>query len=141
MNDKLKHFIACSLVSIATLTVTAQIVEPIPFDKKWHMAAGAFAGTWGTFMGNSLDLSAEESALVGVASSVMAGVGKELWDVSEEILFGKEHNFDVMDIAATTFGGVIGVGLSYAALKIFKKPPVIYAEVNKGFEVGFKKMF
>jgi len=39
----------------------------------------------------------------------------------------QHHPFDPMDIAATTLGGVIGAGLSYAALKIFKKPPMIYS--------------
>lgn len=99
---------------------------------------GAVAGTWGTFAGNSLDLSAEESALFGVAAAVTAGVGKELMDVGEKWIFKVDNRFDPMDVAATTMGGIIGAGLSYAALKIFKRPPVIYAEVNKGVQIGVK---
>ena len=137
MTDKLKHLFAAAGIALVTLTATAQF-EPIPYDKKWHIAAGTFAGTWGTFAGNSLDLSAEESALFGVAAAVTAGVGKELMDVAPRIFGHDEARFDPMDVAATTMGGIIGAGLSYAALKIFKKPPVIYSQVGKGFEIGVK---
>jgi hypothetical protein len=43
-----------------------------------------------------------------------------------------------MDIAATTMGGIVGAGLSYVALKIFKKkPPVIYGMASsKGLQAG-----
>jgi hypothetical protein len=117
--------------------IQAQIVEPVPFDKKWHMGAGAVAGVWGTFAGNSLDLSPEGAALFGVATAFVAGLGKEAMDVSEEIIFGKEHNFDPMDVAATALGGIIGAGLTYAGLKIFKKPPVIYGFADtKSVQVG-----
>lgn len=124
---------------IFTGVLSAQAFTPIPYDKKWHIAAGTFAGVWGTFAGNSLELAPEESALFGVAASVAAGVGKELWDVSWCILGDKSATFDTMDIAATTLGGMIGTGLSYVALKIFKKPPVIYSVVNdKSIQVGVK---
>ena len=120
-------------------SIAAQTFEPIPFDKKYHIGAGVLAGTWGTFTGNSLELTPEQSALFGVAASVAAGVGKELWDVSWCILGDKSATFDTMDIAATTLGGMIGTGLSYVALKIFKKPPVIYSVVNdKSIQVGVK---
>lgn len=122
--------------------LSAQTFAPIPFDKKWHIAAGAVAGTWGTFAGNSLELSPEESALFGVATSVVAGVGKELMDVSEQWIFNQPHRFDLMDVAATVEGGIIGAGLSYVALKIFKKkPPVIYGDVNKGLKIGVSFRF
>jgi len=123
--------------------IHAQIVESVPFDKKWHMGAGAVAGVWGAFAGNSLDLSPEGAALFGVGAAVVAGLGKEAMDVSEEIIFGKEHNFDPMDVAATTMGGIIGAGLSYAALKIFKKPlPKIYGAADKrGVQIGIIKNF
>ncbi len=124
---------------LITGLLSAQSFEPIPYDKKWHIAAGTFAGVWGTFAGNSLELAPEESALFGVAASVAAGVGKELWDVSWCILGDKSATFDTMDIAATTLGGMIGTGLSYVAIKIFKKPPVIYSVVNdKSIQVGVK---
>ncbi len=137
MNDKLKHFIAGALIAIA-ISANAQITGPIPFDKKWHIGAGTVASAWGTFAGNSLELSPEESALFGVATGFVAGIGKECIDVAPQIFGRKDARFDPMDVAATTMGGVIGAGLSYAALKIFKKPPVIYAGVNKGFEIGIK---
>lgn len=135
-NMRIKFTIIAILLTGA---VSAQIVEPVPFDKKWHIGAGAIAGIWGTLAGNSLELAPEESALFGVAASVAAGVGKELWDVSWCILGDKSATFDTMDIAATTLGGMIGTGLSYVALKIFKKPPVIYSVVNdKSIQVGVK---
>jgi hypothetical protein len=121
---------------IAT-TLQAQIVEPVPFDKKWHMGAGAVAGVWGTFMGNSLDLSAEESVLVGVGVSLVAGIGKECMDIAPVVFGRKDVRFDPMDVAATTLGGIIGVGLTYAGLKIFKKSPVIYSFADtKSVQVG-----
>ena len=140
MNDKLKHFITFTALLI-TITAQCQITKTVPFDKKWHIGCGAIAGVWGTFMGNSIDLSAEESALVGVAAGLIVGIGKETLDIAPLIVGQKNVQWDTMDIAASTLGGVIGAGLSYAALKIFKRPPVIYAEVNKGFEVGIIKQF
>ena len=126
------------LAILITGALSAQTFEPVPFDKKWHMAAGTLAGVWGTFAGNSLELSPEESALFGVAMSVVAGIGKECMDVTERWVFKTPGaKFDCMDIAATVEGGVIGAGLSYVALKIFKrKPPVIYADTNKGIKIG-----
>lgn len=120
-------------------TLQAQIIEPVPFDKKWHIGAGAVAGVWGTFAGNSLDLSPEDAALFGISAAVIAGIGKECIDIAPIVLGRKDVRFDPMDIAATTMGGIIGSGLSYAALKIFKKkPPVIYTATGKGFEIGVK---
>lgn len=124
-------------------SLQAQIFEPIPYDKKYHIGAGVVAGVWGTFAGNSMDWSAEEAALFGVASATIAGLGKELWDVSDEILFKKEHNFDMMDIAATVEGGIIGAGLSYLALKLFKHKDIKFvglAERDK-LCVGMKLKF
>ena len=140
MNDKLKHFIAVIIISISC-AASAQSFEPIPFDKKWHMAAGTFAGTWGTFAGNSLELSDEGAALFGIGASVVAGVGKELMDVAPVVFGNKSARFDVMDIAATVEGGIIGAGLSYAALKIFKKKPIFYGKVDKGIVIGFRHQF
>jgi len=72
-----------------------------------------------------------------VAATMVAGVGKELWDISWCVLGDKSATFDTMDIAATALGGIVGTGLSYAALKIFKKPPVIYGMAgSKGVQVG-----
>ena len=125
------------LALLFPVIMQAQEFNPVPPDKQYHIGAGAFAGVWGTFAGNSLELTPEQSALLGVAASVAAGVGKELWDVSWCILGDKSATFDTMDIAATTLGGIVGTGLSYVALKIFKKPPVIYgAATSKGVQVG-----
>lgn len=124
---------------LLTVTLQAQITEPIPYDKKWHIGAGAVAGVWGTFMGDNLQLTPEQSALIGVGVGFAAGIGKELMDVGERFVFKVDNRFDPMDIAATTLGGVIGAGLSYAALKIFKKPPVIFSLADtKSIQVGVK---
>ena len=100
-----------------------------------------FAGAWGTFAGNSLQWSDEGAALLGVASATVAGIGKELMDMGEHWAFDINNGFDTMDLAATTLGGVLGAGLSYAALKIFKKKPLIYGNINKGIEIGVKLRF
>lgn len=126
------------LAILITGALSAQTFEPVPFDKKYHIGAGTLAGVWGTFAGNSLQWSPEESALFGIAMSGVAGIGKECMDVSERWAFKTPGaRFDCMDIAATVEGGIIGAGLSYVALKIFKrKPPVIYADTNKGIKIG-----
>ena len=133
--------IILNLILLTTIFVNsnAQKFSEIPVDKQYHIGAGVVAGVWGTFAGNSLELTPEESALFGVATGFAAGLGKEIWDISWCVLGDKNATFDTMDIAATTLGGIIGSGLSYAAIKIFKKnPPIIYSNVNKGFEVGIK---
>ena len=129
--------LAVILAILITGVLSAQTFEPVPFDKKYHIGAGAFAGVWGTFAGNSLEWSPEESALFGVAMSVVAGIGKECMDVAPVVFGNKSARFDVMDIAATVEGGVIGAGLSYVALKIFKKKaPVFYGQTKGKIEIG-----
>ena len=125
------------LAILITEALSAQSFEPVPFDKKYHIGAGALAGVWGTFAGNSLEWSPEESALFGVAMSAVAGIGKECMDVAPVVFGNKSARFDVMDIAATVEGGVIGAGLSYVALKIFKKKaPVFYGQTKGKIEIG-----
>ena len=125
------------LAILITGVLSAQTFEPVPFDKKYHIGAGTLAGVWGTFAGNSLEWSPEESALFGVAMSVVAGIGKECMDVAPVVFGNKSARFDVMDIAATVEGGVIGAGLSYVALKIFKKKaPVFYGQTKWKIEIG-----
>ena len=138
MNDKLKHFLACAAISLVTLTISAQ---EVPVDKQYHIGAGTVIGIWGTFMGNSCEFTPEASALVGIASSTIAGIGKEVMDVIEAEVTDNGNYFDVMDLSATMAGGIIGTGLSYAALKIFKKPPVIYGNIDKGLQMGIIKRF
>lgn len=124
------------------MLVPAICQAQIPVDKQYHIGAGAVIGVWGTFMGNSLELSPEKSALVGFSCAVAAGVGKELWDVSDQWFFKVSHPFDCRDIAATAAGGVVGVGLSYVALKIFKKEVPVYADISKvKTEIGVKIRF
>lgn len=112
--DKIKHFIACAVIALITLAAFAQV----PTDKKYHAGAGIIIGSWGTFVGNSLDLKPEYSALFGLGSAAVAGLGKELWD---EIDYG---GWDWKDFGATMIGGAIGAGLTYTGLKIFKKKRV-----------------
>lgn len=136
MNDKLKHFFACAGIAAITLTSVAQI----PVDKQYHLGAGAVMGVWGTFAGNSMMWKPEKAALFGIGSVAAAGVCKELWDQSEHWFFGKEHYFDVKDLGATMIGGVIGVGLSYAGLKIFYhyKPQIFVGNVQNNLTVGLR---
>ena len=99
--------------------------QTVPVDKQYHIGAGIVIGTWGTFAGNSLNLDAERSAAFGIGAVFVAGLGKELWD---ELDYG---GFDMKDLGATMIGGAVGVGLTYAGLKIFKKnKPVIVARKN-----------
>jgi uncharacterized protein YfiM (DUF2279 family) len=129
MNDKLKHAIA----GIALLMLTASLSAQIPYDKKLHAGAGVVIGTWGTFAGNSMNWKPEKAALFGMGSVAVAGLGKELWD---EIEYG---GWDWKDLGATMIGGTIGTGLSYAALKIFKKKPYIYVgNVRNNLTIGVK---
>lgn len=127
----MKKTIIISLLLLAGLTAAGQVFTPVNYDKKYHIGAGALAGTWGTFMGNSLELTPEQSALTGMATAAAAGIGKELWDLCWRLTGDKSAQFDFNDVAATTLGGVVGVGLSYAALKIFKKPTKIYGSVSR----------
>ena len=127
-------------IMVISITISAQSFEPVPFDKKYHIGAGTVIGVWGTFTGNSLELTPEQSALFGVATATAAGLGKEIWDISWCLLGDKHATFDTMDIAATTLGGIVGAGLTYLGMKVFKKKtPVIYGMVNdNAIQVGVK---
>ena len=120
---------------LTAIILTSAISAQIAYDKKLHFAAGAVVGTWGTFAGSSLNLKPEGSALFGIASATVAGLGKELWD---EIDYG---GFDVKDMGATVLGGVVGTGLSYLGLKIFKKSKPYYTAVNDKITIGVKVWF
>jgi len=124
---------------LTAILLTGAMSGQIAYDKKLHIGAGTVVGVWGTFAGNSLELTPEQSALFGIGSVVVAGVGKELWDVSYR-LWGYNDRFDVKDIGATLIGGVIGVGLSYVGLKIYYKhnPRVFTASVNGKMTMGIK---
>jgi uncharacterized protein YfiM (DUF2279 family) len=90
-------------------------------------------GTWGTFAGNSMNWKPEKAALFGMGSVAVAGLGKEFWD---EIEYG---GWDWKDLGATMIGGAIGTGLSYAALKVFKKKPYIYiGNVRNNLTIGVR---
>ena len=125
---------------LTAILLTGVMSAQIAYDKKLHIGAGAVVGVWGTFAGNSLELTPEQSALFGMGSVAVAGVGKELWDVSYR-LWGYNDKFDVKDIGATLIGGVVGVGLSYAGLKIFKRAKPYYATVNDKITMGIKINF
>ena len=120
-------------ITIIALLLTASLAAQIPYDKKLHVGAGVVIGTWGTFAGNSMNWKPEKSALLGITSATVAGVGKELWD---EIEYG---GWDWRDLGATMIGGTIGTGLSYAALKVFKKKPYIYiGNVRNNLTIGVR---
>ena len=122
-------------VILTAILLTSAISAQVDYDKKLHAGAGVVIGTWGTLAGNSLDLKPGGSALFGIASATVAGLGKELWD---EIEYG---GFDVKDFGATMIGGAVGVGLSYLGLKIFKKSKPYYAAVNGKITIGVKVWF
>lgn len=134
-NAQLMRYLHSSiLIMFFTLSISGQKFTPVASDKVYHIAAGSFSGLWGVGAAKSMQWSDENAALFGVGSSFAAGIGKELWDVSTG------GQFDVNDISATVFGGVVTSGITYACLKIFKKKPIVYAVVDKqGFQVGYKK--
>lgn len=107
----------------------------IATDKKYHAGAGIVIGVWGTFAGNSIDLSPEKSALFGMGCVTVAGLGKELWD---EIDYG---GWDWADFGYTIAGGVIGAGLTYAGIKIFKKAKPVVIAVDSKITVGVNIRF
>jgi len=100
----MKRLTAILTAILFVTTIFAQHFEPVPYDKKWHIGAGALAGVWGTFAGNSLELTPEQSALCGVAAATIAGIGKELMDVAPAVFGDKSARFDLMDVAATIEG-------------------------------------
>ena len=59
----MKQIITITLLFL-TLTIQAQIFTPVPIDKYYHIGAGVVLATWGTFMGDNLQLTPEQSALV-----------------------------------------------------------------------------
>lgn len=130
------------LITILTaIFLTSAISAQVAYDKKLHIGAGVVVGTWGTFAGNSMNWTPEQSALFGVGSVVVAGVGKEAWDYSWRIFGDTSARFDVKDLGATMIGGAVGVGLSYLGLKIFKKSKPYYATVNNKITIGVKVWF
>jgi uncharacterized protein YfiM (DUF2279 family) len=127
---------------LTAILLTGAMSGQIAYDKKLHIGAGAVVGVWGTFAGNSMNWTPEQSALFGMGSVAVAGVGKELWDVSYR-LWGYNDKFDVKDIGATLIGGVIGVGLSYVGLKIYyrHKPQIFTASVSGRVTTGIRIYF
>jgi uncharacterized protein YfiM (DUF2279 family) len=140
--NKIKYFFALVFMLI-TLAATAQEQSMIPVDKQYHLAAGAVFGVWGTLVGSSCMFTPEKSALIGLASAAVAGIGKEVWDEADYQVGGYGTGFDWKDLGATMIGGVIGTGLSYAGLKIFYryKPQVLMSSVQGKLTIGVKIRF
>lgn len=104
------------------LTAAAQgQLTPVDYDKKLHMGAGVYCGGMFTYGGRLMGWTDEEAALFGIAGGVAAGVGKELFDISQRWALKTSDEFDVNDIAATALGAVIGAGIGYVCLKIWPK--------------------
>jgi len=114
-------------------------------DKKLHLEAGAFLGTWATFAGSSCNWSPEQSALFGM--SFVTGIGA-LKEGVDALGYGTP---EFKDFYATMIGGTASVAISYLALKaykakllrnLFKKPCAAYAYTDsKNFQVGFMIYF
>jgi uncharacterized protein YfiM (DUF2279 family) len=140
--NKIKYFLALALTLI-TLTAVAQEQPLIPIDKQYHLGAGAVFGVWGTLVGNSCMFTPEKSALIGLASATVAGIGKELWDEADYRIMGYGTGFDWKDLGATMIGGVIGTALTYTGLKIFYhyKSQVLLSSVQGKLTYGIKINF
>ena len=87
----------------------------IPVDKQLHLAAGAFCGSWGSWVGSVYTSSPEKSFLIGMGITALAGIGKETLDMG----IGGSPEFK--DFTATITGGLIGAGIVYLGRKIFKR--------------------
>ena len=87
-----------AVVLFFTLSITnAQIQD----DKKLHFAAGAIASTVGYEYVYSKTGDKNQALAAGVLTSMIAGIGKEVYDS-----FQPKNRFDQHDVAATILGGV-----------------------------------
>lgn len=133
----MKRLTAILTAILLTVTLFAQI----DVDKKYHAGAGIMFGTWGTFAANSCEKTPEQSFMWGVAAATIAGIGKETWDAFDKKVGHMGSGWDFADLGATVAGGVVGAGLSYAALKMFKKSNPYYTAVNGKMTMGIKIRF
>ena len=87
-----------AVVLFFTLSITnAQIQD----DKKLHFAAGAIASTVGYEYVYSKTGDKNQALAAGVLTSMIAGIGKEVYDS-----FQPKNRFDQQDVDATILGGV-----------------------------------
>ena len=128
-------------VILTAILLTVTLSAQIDVDKKYHAGAGVVFGVWGTFAGNSLELTPEKSALFGMGSATLAGIGKETWDVLDKQIAHVGSGWDFADLGATMIGGAIGTGISYLGLKIFKRSKPYYAAVNGRITTGVRIYF
>lgn len=93
-----------TLILIVLLTchnLTGQNKPLIPADKQLHLIAGA-ATSLSTHIAKQVFTGNQKNAFwYGAGASLLAGVGKELYDQS------KGAKFDVKDVAATFAGGIL----------------------------------
>ena len=76
-------------------------------DKQMHMGAGAMVGLISApIYHNELGMSTTQAYWAGVATSLLVGVGKELYDSRSG-----GTGFDTQDILATGLGGMGGASL------------------------------
>ena len=116
------------ILSLISLNCTAQI----PADKQLHLAAGAFCGSWGSWVGSVYTPSPEKSALIGLGITALATGGKELID------YGTGGKVELRDFTNSMFGGFIGAGLVYMGMKIFQSNVPYLSFNDKGLTVGIK---
>jgi hypothetical protein len=107
-------------ILIILLLISLNCKAQIPADKQLHLAAGAFCGSWGSWVGSVYTSSPEKAFLIGMSITALAGVGKETLDM------GTGGSPEFKDFTATMAGGFIGAGIVYLGRKIFKKKKTPY---------------
>ena len=131
INYKAFTYSLIGLILIVLILSVQNCAGGVPVDKKLHIACGAFAGSWGAWVGSVYTDNPEKSALIGLGISAIAGAGKEIIDYSTG------GSVEINDFKATLSGGLIGAGLVYAGMKIFKKRRSYLSFAGNGLQIRF----
>lgn len=77
-------------------------MDSLGIDKLYHLIAGfIIASVVYMFLGTNW----------AIGSTLVAGIGKEVYDYISSTYWGASHSVDILDAFATVLGGIVAVGL------------------------------
>tara|TARA_R100000951_G_scaffold113796_1_gene116607 strand:- start:7418 stop:7819 length:402 start_codon:yes stop_codon:yes gene_type:complete len=90
------------LLLLLLLPYRAQAQQLLPQDKLLHLGGSYVIGATATSIAYYYTRDKKTATIIGVSAVLLAGLGKELWDI-------KYGNPEINDLAADITGGTLGI--------------------------------
>tara|TARA_R110000744_G_scaffold160737_7_gene277065 strand:- start:1002 stop:1406 length:405 start_codon:yes stop_codon:yes gene_type:complete len=90
------------LILLLSVSYGSEAQQVLPTDKLLHLGGGYTIGATATSITYYYTQNKKTSMIVGISAVLIAGIGKELWDI-------KHGSPETMDLLADVVGGTLGI--------------------------------